>query len=105
VFYRHLQNAAFTSYPLLDDVIGGSGDHALNSELMELVNEAAKSDFQVAWWGTLVELRADESEWARDLREQFRELEFEDADGVPSSEAIGDDEFEDFVGFVAGYGH
>lgn len=89
----------------LSAVVGDCTATTLSETLREKVNTAARGAFAIDWWGTFEELRGAGSEWARDLREKFREMSSEDSSGRPSADVIQDAELDDFVEFVQSYGH
>lgn len=71
-------------------------DNALSSENLELLNAAASSFLCVDWWGTFDELTRGDSEFARELRAEFREDE--------SDSPIDDAEIDDFIELTRLYG-
>lgn len=79
---------------------------ALQSGTMDLetargaINAAAANHFAIDWAGTFDELCRGDREWARELRQSFREHSDEES----SAEPISADELEAFVEYVSEYG-
>ena len=72
----------------------------LGAEDAERIDELTGSRFGVEWIGTFDDLCRGEDAYATDMREEFRELERDDADGSP----ISDDERAAFAAFVREHG-
>jgi hypothetical protein len=69
-------------------------------------NELLRKAFaDIVWWGSLDELRAGTSPFAREIVLAFRDEDDEDGGaGTTSVLPIADDELDDFVEFLATYG-
>lgn len=65
----------------------------LSEPLKAEVNAAVRSTYVIDWWGSFDEIKSGPSEFARDLRSDFRG----DAQGA---QAIQEDEMEDFIEFL-----
>lgn len=81
-------------------LLNGITVNDLSQERRDELNNISERFLSIDWWGTFSDLFSGDSEFARDLRIEFRE-DSEAAD----ERAITEPEMDDFVSFIHQYGY
>ena len=81
------------------------------ADVVAQLNSIAGDESTVVWWGTFSELTQGDSEFAREVREAWRESQdgcdgaTERAGNEPDDGPVPEEALDEFVGYLADYGH